>query len=531
MAKFVTSKPSMSNSLLILNDDRTTQLGITEKYDLKVWPVTNILNDGPINFVVPPQSKGMMEDIYIHTKIKIQKNGEDINERMKDLSVVNNFANSLWSGLSIELDDRIDITQSKARAYCYSTFFNHALNSDPDRVDYLLYNEMFLMDVARTKVMEEEARDFWIWNHKIDRQLIDLIPDYSDKEKKIKNTSAAKRKILEDAKMEIWQHGPEDTSSLVDLLNAKIIGQGYDRQDEKILSLLDDIWIPNKVNPSSAERSKWILNGQSISLCSKLQCPLFNSKKSLPTNMKIRLSLTKNDSKFLLLSNSDSDYNVFIEDCFLTVTYERPRDEYLLELEKEIIKNPVPYTIQNPEIIVKPIPNAGQIIRVTDIFHDKLPPFAFFCLQNSKDFEGTYQSNPYVFIPFKTFQFFIDGAPYFKDPLEVANVTQLGLHHYEYTEFGDYLRQLYKTIGKDLKGGALINSKNFQLNFMVGMSFGADKCPINAGHLNLQQKASTFLEIDLGISEGIPQDMVLIVYALHDRQILIDAERKIQIIE
>jgi hypothetical protein len=66
---------------------------------------------------------------------------------------------------------------------------------------------------------------------------------------------------------------------------------------------------------------------------------------------------------------------------------------------------------------------------------------------------------------------------------------------------------------------------------MVGMSFGADKCPINAGHLNLQQKASTFLEIDLGISEGIPQDMVLIVYALHDRQILIDAERKIQIIE
>ena len=530
MAKFVTSKGSMSNSLFILNDDRTTQLGIVEKYELKVWPVTNILNDGPIHFVIPPQVKGMMEDIYIHTKVRIQKNGDDISERKKNLSVVNNFANSLWGGVDIQLDDRIDLAQSKTGAYCFTTFFNHVLNSDSNRSDYLFYNELFKMDEGRTKVLEGEVREFWKWNHKIDAMLLDMMPEYTDKDNEVVNTEANKKKTLEDAKVEIWKHDPQDMNGLVDLLNSKIVGQDQDRQDAKLLDLLGEIWVPNKTNPSASERSKWILNGKSVTVCSKLQCPLFNSKKSLPTNMKIRINLTKNDSKFVLLAEEDSDYNVYIEDCFLTATYERPRDEYLLALEKEIAKSPVPYTIHKPEIIVKPISNAGQIIRITDVFHDKLPPFAFMCLQNSKDFEGSYHSNPYTFIPFKKFQFYIDGTPYFKDPLEVGTVMKLGSNHYEYSGFGDYLRQLYKTIGKDLKGDSLINSTNFHLNFIVGMSFGADKCNINASHLNLQESASTYLEIDMGISD-IPDDMVLVVYALYDRQILIDADRKIQIIE
>ena len=72
-------------------------------------------------------------------------------------------------------------------------------------------------------------------------------------------------------------------------------------------------------------------------------------------------------------------------------------------------------------------------------------------------------------------------------------------------DFGDYMRQLYRTIGKDLRGDCLINSSNFHLNFMVGMSFGADR---SERHLDLQEKASTYLEIDIGINENIPTHMI-----------------------
>ena len=124
----------------------------------------------------------------------------------------------------------------------------------------------------------------------------------------------------------------------------------------------------------------------------------------------------------------------------------------------------------------------------------------------------------------------MDGVPYFKDPLEVASVTKAN-EDYFYTESGDFLRQLYRTIGKDLKGDCLINSSNLHLNFIVGISFGADRSSLSENHLNLQTKSSTYLEIDMGINKDIPSDMVLITYAVYDRQIQIDADRKVQIIE
>ena len=155
----------------------------------------------------------------------------------------------------------------------------------------------------------------------------------------------------------------------------------------------------------------------------------------------------------------------------------------------------------------------------------------FFCLQESRSFEGRKTCNPYCFIPFKSFQFYLDGSPYFKEPLEVKFVERGAYGTVRYEDFGDYMRQLYKTMGKSLKGDCLVNSKNFLLNFMVGLSFGADKSSLAENHLNLQTKSSSYLEIDMGLNTDIPADMVLIVYAVHDRQIQIDKDRQITIVE
>ena len=116
MAKFINSEESITSSLLLWND-RSTQISIQETYDLKIWPITNILNEGPINFNIPPQPKGMMTDINVVTKIKVQNNGADITEAQKSLSVVNNFANALWSLVDVKVDDRIDLTQSMKNSF------------------------------------------------------------------------------------------------------------------------------------------------------------------------------------------------------------------------------------------------------------------------------------------------------------------------------------------------------------------------------------------------------------------------------
>ena len=525
MAKFVNSSESISSSLLLWND-RPTQVSIEETYDLKVWPVTNIFNEGPINFNLPPQPKGMMTDIHVITKLKIQLDGQDITERQKSVSVVNNFTNSLWGMVDVQVDDRLDITQSMKNSYAYQTYFNHSLNSDSNRAEYLYYNELFKMDEGVTKQFEEESRTFWVWSKEHDDRIKRMVPSSI--------TGAERTKKENELKESFFQY---DIRTGDDILNTALDILGYTGDDliakkAEMKEIYQSSWVPASMNPAASERSRQVYRGKSITLCAKLQCPLFNTAKCLPTNMKIRISLTKNNDKFLLLADEDSKYSVMIEDCYLTITYYKPRDEILSLIEERLRKDPASYFISRPEIIIKPITNAGRIIRMTDIFHQTLPPYAFFCLQRSKDFEGSLKTNPFTFVPFKKFQFYLNGSPYFMDPLEVSTISKIGEGNYLFEDFGDYLRQLYITIGKDLKGDCLINSSNFQLNFMVGMSFGADRSSLGESHLNLQEKASSYLEIDMGINESdIPNDMILIVYALYDRQIQIDSNRKVRIIE
>ena len=64
MSKFINSKDAIASPLLLWQEV-PTQVSIQETYDLKVWPVTNIFNEGPINFVIPPQPNGMLTSVDI----------------------------------------------------------------------------------------------------------------------------------------------------------------------------------------------------------------------------------------------------------------------------------------------------------------------------------------------------------------------------------------------------------------------------------------------------------------------------------
>ena len=518
MAKFVNSGDSISSSLLLWNDV-PTQTSIEETYQLKVWPATNLLNDGPIQFIIPPQPKGLLSDIHIISKLKIQKNGVDISGPQRDISIINNLANSLWGEVSVVLADRTELCQSMRNAYAYQTFFNHALNSESEHQDYLFYNEAFLMDSGLSKKSEEDLRIFWKWDESKNYILEDPdVPDGST----IEETQAIMKENQWDIKFSL-----EDRHLIATAFSGDTEDETKIKRDNAMY--YSNAWIPTKANSAASIRSTRVNSGQSLTLASKFQCPLFNTSKSLPSNMKIRISVTKNRDEFLLLCNDDAGYNVVLEDCHLDVTYYRVRDEILNIMEERLAKDAAMYFISRPEIIVRPIVLTSKKIRMNHIFNDKLPSYAFFALQRSEDFEGKFSSNCYTFIPFTRFQFYVNGVPYFNDSLE-ATMTRIKEGNYACKDFGDYMRQLYKTIGKEAKGNCLIDSTNFHLNFMAAVSFGADRSSLSERHLNLQERGSTYIEMDMGV-EDVPDDLVLIVYALFDRQVQIDQNRMVRIVE
>ena len=276
MAKFVNSEESISSSLLLWND-KPTQVSIQETYNLKIWPITNILNEGPINFNIPPQLKGMMTDINVVTTLRIQNAGVNITKIQKSLSVVNNFANALWSLVDVKVDDRIDLTQSMKNAYAYSTFFNHVLNSQSDREDYLFYNEIFKMDNGSKKSDVEDTDALMTDKDLILRDFnkkLESLPDID-----IENNIMRKLKGTDD-KLEPYTEHYHYAAKL--------------REFIKVAETKEKYWTSNfSKNSASGQRAMRINKGQTVTLSAKLQCPLFNTSKCLPTNMKVRVSLTK----------------------------------------------------------------------------------------------------------------------------------------------------------------------------------------------------------------------------------------------
>ena len=521
MSKFKNSKESVSSNLMLWSD-LSTQVGIKETYEMKIWPVNSVFNDGPISFNIPQQAKALLEDIIIVTKLRLKKNGLLLDQRQKDVSVVNNFANSLWGHVDIQFDDRVDITQSMKNAYAYQTYFNNILNSDSRREDALLYNEIFKMDEGKTKAIEEKTRTFWRWNEELDETIKSMMAD----------TLTNKDQVLEEVKELLWNFDWSLTQkNLTGIANKLGAWNGDEHADKcnQIRDIIDKAWLKSTINIGASDRSERINTGKSIEVESKLHHPIISTSKCLPHNIRIRIKLTLNTNAFLLLTENEG-YSIDIEQCYLRASYVEPHDAFLKEIEKRIQIHPVPYFVSKPEIIIKPITSVGRFIRIHDIFPSKLPSHAFFCLQKSQDFEGSFRKNPFTFVPLQSFQFFINGSPYFNNNLEVELINSLGDGDYEYKAFGDYLRQLYKTIGIDLRGDCLINSENFALNFLTGISFGADRSDITESHLNLDERASTSLEIHMGINR-VPEDMVLIVYAQFNRQIQIDSDRKLTIIE
>ena len=311
MAKFVSSSNAIPSSLLLW-DDIPTQTSIEETYDLKVWPVTSLLSGGPLHFNIPPQPKGMLSDIQIVTKLKVQQNGQDITTPKRDVSIINNLANCLWGEVSVLCAERTELCQSMKNAYAYQTFFNHALNSDSNREDYLFYNEAFLMDSGKSQRFEENLRIFWKWDKTKD-YLIKVneadIPEGSTEEA-----------VIDDIKEGLWRCKCEEGYNYV---YASAVEGEVDSDEYKIevddSMYHSDAWIPTSFNIAASKRSMLINNGQSLIVNSKFQNPLFNTSKCLPTNMKIRISLTKNRDEMLLLCKEDSGYTIVLEDCYLNV--------------------------------------------------------------------------------------------------------------------------------------------------------------------------------------------------------------------
>ena len=120
MSKFINSRESIDSSLLLWQEQQT-QVAIEEVYDVMVHPISSILNEGSINFDLPPQPKGLLTNVEVVTIFNIKNGGNKLGST-DQVSIINNIANSMWALLNVKIDDRVTLMQSMRNSYAYQTF-------------------------------------------------------------------------------------------------------------------------------------------------------------------------------------------------------------------------------------------------------------------------------------------------------------------------------------------------------------------------------------------------------------------------
>ena len=125
--------------------------------------------------------------------------------------------------------------------------------------------------------------------------------------------------------------------------------------------------------------------------------PLLNNCKAL-------VELTLADPKFVIMTDSaDSKLTFELTDCYLFVPVATVEFELYKEIERKLKSQKAVYHFDRREILNYNLPVSTRIYNSDTMFiGTKLPAFVALCFAKTKNFEGSYDSNPYEFISFES---------------------------------------------------------------------------------------------------------------------------------
>ena len=295
-----------------------------------------------------------------------------------------------------------------------------------------------------------------------------------------------------------------------------IMDQGKSKVDNECeWAFDDDTASPARValNPSSTIRALRVAEGKDVVLISKLNSPIFLQDKSLPTNLPISITLTRNKEAYCLIHEESDNYIINLKQVTLQCSFSRPTTPILRIINEKIEKEPAIFDCPRGELATYTIPSGVTSFTIPDVYRGYLPKWTAVFVQHRECFRAKSHRNPYAFNTFKSAEWILDNNNYFPEGLEVVDTDEPAL----------FLDQIYKSLGYGTRGACLLTSKNFNGHFMLCAALTPDRTAHK--HLNLQRMMNAKLEVDLGYKSK--DSHVLVIYSIWDRYISIDGNRKV----
>jgi hypothetical protein len=270
---------------------------------------------------------------------------------------------------------------------------------------------------------------------------------------------------------------------------------------------------------SFVKRKNWIVaHGNKLYFSTPIFIDFFQSHRFLIPGPTIKLKFLKNDDKFCLMSGTN-DWKLKVNN--LTISTRKLKiHNTITEKHSEIIKKqPALYPIKQSKIKTYVINSGITATTLSGVFRGKLPIKAVFGFVKSDAFNGTFDTNPWLFQPFDVSYvgFLINGSPYPTCTLQPDFAS--GKCVREYRHFLDNVGITHENesncIGLDRYKK---NSALFAYDFSGDLCNGFHKHPTESG----------FVDIELHFRTALAQNITVVLYATYDEIVEIDGQGQVK---
>lgn len=244
-----------------------------------------------------------------------------------------------------------------------------------------------------------------------------------------------------------------------------------------------------------------------------LHIDFFDSKRFLIPGVTIKIKLIKNDDKFLLMSATDT-WKLTIKSLKIVVK-KLTIHPAIVEKHREIIqKQPAIYPVAQSKIKSYIINQGTASQTLSGIFRGKLPRSIIIGMVKSDGYNGTFQTNPYLFQPFGVSYvgLIVNGSPV---PARVFQPDFAnGKCVREYRHFLDNLGIYHENESN------MITFDQYKSNTaLFCYDLSPDHC--NSYHHHIEQ--SGFVNLDLQFKNALAQNITVVVFATFNETVKIDA--------
>lgn len=273
-------------------------------------------------------------------------------------------------------------------------------------------------------------------------------------------------------------------------------------------------------------QSKW------VPFSTEVFCDVLRTPKDLVNDLPIEISITKHESKYVLIRNVandnegnplDRDNNRFkyqLRNVALHIRKIKPSEGHLLANERRLASTTAKYPFQNWRFTQVILPQHQRHFRSQSLFANKVPSRTIYTLMTLRQDRGAYDTNSLVFKPYnlKKLTQTIDGlaAPVGTQEFDFGNDD----YALAYRTFLDNLGIMSQNRSNYITFEAYKHTRFFCcfMNSCSGLSYG---------NLYREKEGIGDLSVTLEFADNLAEGLVLQVYGLFDDYYSIDAARNV----